>query len=118
MKASSLIVAGVVAGGGGFLIGQRFLRKKGLKSFSLRGCSLRGLGPCRDYSALGQAGHQSAFAALMREMGRSIQAERCGEARRFLLKATAAAKTQKEKSSLLKAFRKLQRCEIQQISQD
>jgi hypothetical protein len=121
MKASSLIVAGVAAGGAGFFLGKRFLKQRKLRGFSLRGvgCSLRGLGPCRDHGSLGQAQHErSMFASLMREMGRSIQAEQCGEARRFLLKATAAAKTKKEKSSLLKAFRKLQRCEISQISQD
>lgn len=121
MNLGTLIAIGAGAGVSGYVLGKRFLKRNKLKSFNLRGvgCSLKGLGPCRPIGKeLGQAGAKTAFAALMREMGASIRGGRCGEARRHLLRATSTARTNKEKSSLLKAFRKLQRCEISQISQD
>lgn len=112
MKAA-LIIGGVGLAtlASGYAIGKQLRKKR-----QPLGCasSLRGLGPCRSYASrgdLGQASH-SQFALLMRKMGESVQRGKCGEARRALLGATHLARSTKEKGSLRKAYRKLQRCEI------
>ena len=99
------------AGLAGYFVGRRLKQKR----TSLGCSSLRGLGPCRSSQrGLGQAQHTQ-FSMLMRIMGKSIANRDCGWARRALLQATSRARTSKEKQSLLKAYRKLAKCESSEV---
>ncbi len=55
------------------------------------------------------------FGWLMRDMSLALRRESCSGARRALTQATLAARSKKEQRALVKAYKKIQRCESRQI---